>query len=149
MPRPDRAIVDEPFIRMNKALLSRDAPAAARGPAMKAFLKQVEQAMTNSWRLPGRYPLGQVGFLDSEFFKERIQPLVPLEVLERTVASVPDLPKLVRAFGERATVADILDLDLTQLARRAGITVEQAGDLRQRLLRIHPGDAGGRKPMGT
>ena len=66
---------------MNKALLSRDAPAAgsraaARGPAMKAFLKQVEQAMTNSWRLPGRYPLGQVGFLDSEFFKERIQPLV-------------------------------------------------------------------------
>jgi hypothetical protein len=149
IPRADRAIVDEPFIRMNKALLSRDAPAAARGPAMKAFLKQVEQAMANSWRLPTRYPLGQVGFLDSEFFKERIQPLVPPELLQRTVASVPDLPKLVRAFGERATVADILDLDLTQLARKAGITVEQAGDLRQRLLRIHPGDAGGRKRLGT
>jgi hypothetical protein len=130
--KPDRGIVDEPFIRMNKALWTTSSGETAA----KAFVRQVEQAMANSWRQPTRYPLGQVGLLDSEFFKDRIQPLVPQEVLQRTVASVPDLPKLVRAFGERATVAEILELDLGQLARRAGITVEQAGDLRQRLLRF-------------
>ena len=139
IPKPDRAIVDEPFIKMNKALLSGDASTTSRSAAAKAFVRQVEQAMANSWRQPTRYPLGHVGFLDSEFFKERVQPLVPQDALRRTVASVPDLPKLVRAFGDRATVAEILELDLGQLARRAGITVEQAGDLRQRLLRIHTG----------
>ncbi len=136
IPRADRAIVDEPFIRMNTALLSGEARAGTREPAMKAFLRQVERAMSNSWRLPTRYPLGQVGFLDSEFFKERFQTLVPPEILQRPIASVPDLPKLIRAFGERATVAEVLDMDLVQLARRAGVTVEQAGDLRQRLLRV-------------
>jgi hypothetical protein len=139
IPRPDRAIVDEPFIRMNGALLGGDASAGMREPAMNAFLRQVERTLTNSWRLPSRYPLGQVGFLDSEFFKDRIQPLVPAEALSRAITSVPDLPKLVRAFGERTTVADILQLNLAQLARKAGVTVEQAGDLRQRLLRIHSG----------
>jgi len=144
--RPEKAIVDEPVIKMNPAMLTREARAGARGPAMKAFIRQVERSMSNSWRLPRRYPLGEVGFLDSEFFKERVKSVVPPAILRTTLSSVPDLPSaLLGSLGEPTTVGEVLNLELTQLARKAGISIEQAGELRQRLLRIRPGEASGLK----
>lgn len=142
---PDRSIVDEPVIKINPALLTREARTGSRGPVMKAFLRQIERSMANSWRLPRRYPLGEVGFLDSDFFKDRIKGVLAPSILRRTLSSVSDVPPaLVSALGERTSVADALNLSLAQLASKAGITVEQAGALRQRLLRIHSGEAGSR-----
>ena len=62
----------EPVNRINRALIDARTRGGARAPAMKASVRQVEHAMANSWRLPGRYPMGEVGFLDSDFFKDRV-----------------------------------------------------------------------------
>src|SRR6516162_5923840 len=106
--------------------------------AMKAFLRRVERSMANSWRLPKRYPLGEVGFLDTDFFKGRIQKALPPEVLGRPLTNVADAPaRLVAAFGERATVGDVLALDLAALARKSGMTVKQVAEARAHLLRTH------------
>ncbi len=136
---PDRAIVDEPLIKLNPALMTRDAGRRSKAPAVKAFLKQVERTMSNSWRFPRRYPMGEVGFLDSEFFKDRIKRVLPPEILRRPLADVPGLPaQVVRSLGERATVADVLDLDLPRLAQKSGVSIEEAAYVRQKLLGISP-----------
>jgi len=134
----DRSIVAEPVISISPGLLTVDARAASRTPAMKAFLRRVERSMANSWRLPKRYPLGEVGFLDTDFFKGRIQKALPPEVLGRPLTNVADAPaRLVAAFGERATVGDVLALDLAALARKSGMTVKQVAEARAHLLRTH------------
>ncbi len=143
MPRPGRhdvpdgrSIVAEPVIRINRTLLDSRTRGGARGPAMKAFVRQVEHAMANSWRLPDRYPLGTVGFLDTDFFKDQVAKVAPPDILRTPLNRAPDVPaRLQQAFGERATVADVLGLNLATLARRAGISIAQARDLRARLLR--------------
>jgi hypothetical protein len=142
MPRPGRhdpdgrSIVAEPVIRINRTLLESRTRGGARGPAMKAFLRQVENLMANSWRLPGRYPPGTVGFLDTDFFKDQVAKVTPHDILRTPLNRAADVPaRLQQAFGERATVGDVLALDLATLARRAGISIAQARDLRVRLLR--------------
>ena len=102
--------------------------------------------MSNSWRLPKRYPLGEVGFLDSELFKDRITRALPPEVLRRPLAQVPDAPReLVSAIGEQTTVGDVMALDLAQLARKTGMTLKQAADARARLLHTQATAAGRRE----
>jgi hypothetical protein len=141
---PDKSIVDEPVIKINRALLNREALAVSRGPAMKAFLSQVERSMSNSWRFPWRYPLGTVGFLDTEFFRDRVEGTLPTEVRGRLLSSMAGLPaKLVSSLGDHATVADALKLDLSQLARRSGLSIEGAVRLRERILGIARREPGG------
>jgi hypothetical protein len=143
--KPERVIVDEPIISMNPALLTREARAESRGPTVMAFLRGIERAMSNSWRLPKRYPLGEVGFLDSDFFKERMKRALPAEILRRPLSAVPDLPAaLVDSLGPQTLVADALKLDLAQLAHKSGVSLEEAGELRQKLLRIRTREASGR-----
>jgi hypothetical protein len=144
MPQPGRhdvsdgrSIVAEPVIRINRTLLDSRTRGGARGPAMKAFLRQVEHLMANSWRLPDRYPPGTVGFLDTDFFKDQVAKVTPPDVLRTPLNRAPDVPaRLQQAFGGRGTIGDVLALDLATLARRAGISIAQARDLRARLLRV-------------
>ena len=132
---PGNVIVDEPIIKINPALLTREASAQTRMPAMKAFLKQVEHSMTNSWRFPRRYPVGQVGFLESEYFKNRIKDDLPQEYLKTPLAQVSDLSQaVVDALGERTTIAEALELNLASLAKKKGLTIEEAGRARRILL---------------
>ncbi|HYU77862.1 MAG TPA: hypothetical protein VEK56_02695 [Vicinamibacterales bacterium] len=144
--RPEKAIVDEPIISMNTALLTREARSESRAPTTMTFLHGIERAMSNSWRMPRRYPLGEVGFLDSDFFKERMKRALPPEILRRPLSAVPDVPPgLAESLGPQTSVDEALKLDLSQLARRTGLSVKEAGDLRKKLLRIPPDEASGRK----
>jgi hypothetical protein len=87
--------------------------------------------------------LGQVGFLDSDYLKNRIQQLLPQDALARPIGDVAGLPPaVVEALGADTSVADALSLDLPTFARRTGLSLRDSGLARRRLLGIDP-DASG------
>jgi hypothetical protein len=134
---PDKVIVDEPVIRVKSASLSRSAGKDNRSAAMHEFLGQVGRTMLNSWRIPRRYPLGEVGFLDSEYFKNRVKASLPTDYLERSIRSLRDLPSgAIERLGSTMTVEKALDMDLGAFARRSGLSITDAAAARRRLLGI-------------
>jgi hypothetical protein len=129
------SIVDEPVIAINPALLTQDTTSRTRSPAMKEFLRRVQTAMTNSWRNPRRHAFGTVGFLESDYFKDQIQKLLPKDHLERQLAQIAGLPKkVVESFGKDWTVARALKMDLASFARTTGLSVADAAKARRQLL---------------
>jgi hypothetical protein len=111
---------------------------------MKDFLKQVERSMSNSWRLPSRYPIGEVGFLESEYFKDSIKPVLPPEYLLTALSSIEGISReVVHSLGGRATVGEVLDMNLGELARKTGLDFAEVARVRRILLRLEPGEPGG------
>jgi len=144
--RPDKVIVDEPLISMHAALLTKEARAKSRAPTVMTFLRNIERALSNSWRMPRRYPLGEVGYLESDFFKERMKAVLPPDILRRPLSSVPDVTSaLADALGPDTPIAEVLKLDLAHLARRTGVSSAEAGALRRKLLGLRSNEASGRK----
>jgi hypothetical protein len=127
-------IVAEFPVAMAKRVLPRGED--TRMPAARYFLSQVRKAMTTSWRLPLRHAAGEgVGFLETDFFKDRIKKHLPREQLERRLAGVEGMKGKTGALGE-LTVADALDMDLADFSRKAGLTLPEAVAARRRLLGI-------------
>ena len=131
------SIVQESKILMNGALLTKDVVSQSRMPAMKELLRHIHCEMATSWRRPSRRAFGEVGFLDSDYFKERIKALLPNRVLGRTLKDIDGLPaSVVRGLGEKCTVDEALKLDLYSLMRKTGLTACQAGQARRMMLGI-------------
>jgi hypothetical protein len=106
---------------------------------MKELVRKIQSAMTNSGRLRTRLPAGEIGFLDTDYFKDRIKQVLPPEVLAIRLANVPNLPAaVVSAFGEQATVAEALVPDLASFARKTGLSVRDAANARFMLLTASP-----------
>jgi hypothetical protein len=140
---PEQCIIDEQIIQLNPDVLTLTATTTSRQPAMKELQRGIQIAMASSGRLPSRRPLGEVGFLESDFFVDSIKPQLPSEVLRLTLGNVRDLPEaLVRGFGPQATVADALQPDLTEFAARTGLSFKDAGQARFALLRAQPRPVG-------
>jgi hypothetical protein len=133
------SVVDERTIELNPALLTLTASQASRQPAMKELMQKIQSAMTTSGRLPSRRPVGAVGFLETDFFTDRVKPLLPPAALAMPLGTVAGLPPaVVRAFGSHATVADALAPDLAGFAARTGLDVADAGKARFTLLTARP-----------
>lgn len=148
-PEPDRGAVVRPPIRdfeigivaerpisVNRAVLTRSAANEGRMPAVKELLVQIQNALTTSWRLPTRRPLDEApGFLDTDYFKDKIKNLLPQEHLTRTLADLPELGKDVLArLGESCTVAEALEMDLAQFAEKSGLEMAEAARARRTLI---------------
>lgn len=132
---PDFSIVEEPIIRMKPSLLTRKTLEQSREPATKEFIAQVENSLLKGWRSTRRYPLGQVGYLESDYFKNRIIKALSKSYLGTLLTNISDLPvEVIKAFGVRGTVMDALKLDLPRLAKKVGITMEESGNVRRILL---------------
>ncbi len=137
-PASRESIVHERKIRMNPTMLSRSAVRESRAPATAELLRQVQHALATSWRQPMRYPPGTVGFLDSDYFRDRLTAILPAEQLARPVAKLEGLPPaVVRALGEMS-VGEAAGLDLTRLARLLGLSMSEAVDVRRTLLGSRP-----------
>jgi hypothetical protein len=133
------SIAIERVVRINPALLTPDVTRETRSPAMEEALRKIRSVMTTSWRLPGRRPPGKVGFLDSDYFKDRIKKVVPKEQLERPLAQVSDLPRAaIESLGERFSVAEALDMELTSFIQKTGLSLEDALNARRRMLGLAP-----------
>lgn len=133
------SIVDESKIRISPALLTRTATQESRLPAVKELLRQIHHTMATSWRQPTRYPAGTVGYLESDYFKNRVMGLMPRDRLEHPLTRVEGLPnEVIEALGEHCTVAEALEMELSRFARKTDLSVEDAAMARRRLLGIRP-----------
>jgi hypothetical protein len=136
-PVPGDFVVAEPKIRVRKALLGRTATGESRFPAMKELMQQIQSFMINSWRMPDRLEFGKVGFLESEYFKDRLLKIVPRKKLDETVSigqAIPDASQ-TKISGE-IKVGDLLKLDIATLMQKTGLDIDQALKLRKKLLGI-------------
>ncbi len=112
-------------------------------PAAKALLSQVQKAMTTSWRLPQRRPTDEApGFLESDYFRDRIKKYLPRDHLAGQAAALAKLDKRAAdKLGKSCTVADALDLDLRQFSQKAGLTIAEAVKARRTMLGIRAPEA--------
>ena len=96
---------------------------------------QIRHHLLNSWRSPQRRAPGTVGFLESDYLCERLRKRLPKAYLSRPIAEVRGLSKeVVKILGPRATVGDVLKLDLHRLCVFAKVNTEQAIRIRRLLL---------------
>ncbi len=136
-PRQIESIVDEPMLKMKKFLLNREASSQSRLPAMKEFLQKIQTALTTSFRSPKRHAFGNVGFLESDYFKDQIKQLLPERHLKSPIGQVKGLPdKVVKALGDDLTIEKALSIDLARFAQRTGLSIEDASKARHQLLGI-------------
>lgn len=132
--RPE-TFVDEGVIKLSAVVLTRSATAEGRSPAVKDLLRKIHNKMATSWRLRTRYPAGEIGFLASDFFANRLRENLPGSELTKPLREVEGISaSVVSALGEQGTVAEAVGLSLADLAKRTGMTLPDAAQLRQQLL---------------
>lgn len=131
------SIVDERKIRINPSLLTYRATTESRTSTAKELLREIQNAMTSSGRLPTRYPLGEVGFLESDYFKNRVREILPHERMETPLSRINGLPdEVVRNLGDQSTVGAALKMTLSDFARKTGLSIDKATNVRRALLGI-------------
>ncbi|WP_440454051.1 hypothetical protein [Psychrobacter sp. ASPA161_9] len=140
-------IVDEPKIRINKALMTKSAIRQNRAPLAKEFLSKVQSALTRSHNSISRHSSDdKVGFLESDYFKNQIKDILPKEYLETPISKIKGLPeRVIKTLGASLTVDQALSIDLARFSRKTGLGVEEASNARRLLLGISiPDDKSGR-----
>ena len=136
LPRYPVSVVDEPMISLSADYLTPEKLAVTRQPAIKQLMRKLQSAMSNSHRSPTRRPIGQTGFLESDYFKNQIAPFLSNEALASHVGGVEGLPAAVaHGLGNTTTVGEALKLDLSSFARKTGLSIPDAAEARTTLLR--------------
>lgn len=130
-------IVDERKIKIPSILLRKDVASQTKLPAMKEALRKIQSIMSTSWRLPSRQPFGEVGYLDSDYFKDQVKDLLPKQTLETPLGEIADLdPRVVQYFGEQRKVSEALRIDLATFAKSTGLSIEETLKTRRKLLGV-------------
>lgn len=110
--------------------------------AAKALLSELRTAMTTSWRMPQRRTEEDApGFLESDYFKDRIKRFVPRDRLDEPVPGLAKGGKKRESKERPLTVGEALDLDLFQFAEAAGLTIAEAVQARREMLGIRESEA--------
>ena len=134
----DSGIVAEPLIAISRRVLTGAANDDTRMPAMKELLSQIQNALTTNWRLPQRRPLEEAtGFLESDYFIDKIRKFLPPDHLTKALANVPGLGRDVCArLGESCTVNEALEMNLAKFSEKTGLRIAEAAKARRKLLGI-------------
>jgi hypothetical protein len=131
---PGDWVVSEDPVKIASAMLRRHVTTEGRGPVLKELLREIHGRMATSWRLRTRYPNGEISFLDTNYFADRIADTLPPEILERPLRELSGVPERVGPQLERAPVGEVLRLPLAELARRTGTDIAEAARARRRVL---------------
>jgi hypothetical protein len=131
---PGDWVVSEDPVKVATAMLRRHVTTGGRTPVLKELLREIQGRMATSWRLRTRYPNGEITFLDTSYFADRIGGTIPVEILERPVRELPGLPEPVGERLEQIPVGEVLRLPLAELARRTGTDIAEAARARRRVL---------------
>jgi hypothetical protein len=131
------SIVAEMHLKLPGGLLTREAGSHGRLPLVKELLRTIQTALSTNWRLPCRMPFGEVGFLDSDYFKDSMLGRISKAALARPLREIPGLAQqVVDVFGENGSVQDVLKLDLPELIAKTGISPRQAIVTRRAVLGV-------------
>jgi hypothetical protein len=129
------SVVYEDKVKIPRLLVTPTQLGASRTPAARELMYQIRQHMLNSWRRPQRRPHGLVGFVESDYVRERLIAILPKAQLSVRIRDVKGLPKgVVQALGAKATVGDVLKLGLHQLSAKSKLGLEDAIGVRRALL---------------
>ena len=126
--------MSEDPVKVATAMLRRHVTSEGRTPLLKELLREIHGRMATSWRLRTRYPNGEISFLDTSYFADRIGDTLPPDVLERPVRELPGVPEPVGRRLERPPVGEVLRLPLAEFARRTGTDIADAARARRRVL---------------
>lgn len=141
---PESWIAKESMIRLAPENLRQQALGQSGMPALRDLLSRIHRGMISASRPLGRRPPGEVGFLDTDWFKEQIRKLLPERHLEQALSRVEGLPEeVVRALGAKCAVHEALKLDLESFVRKTGLRTADAIQARRRLLGLPRGADGG------
>jgi hypothetical protein len=135
-PTSDKSsIVYEAKLKLPRYLLDKKEMQKSRTPVARELMNQVHHHLLTSWRLGQRRIPGAVGFLDSDYVAQRMARHLPKSFLTRRLGTVKGLPRtFIQSFGARTTIEDVLKFDLHQLSKRARVKLEDAIQIRRKLL---------------
>jgi hypothetical protein len=138
------SIVYEANLKLPRYLLDKKEMQKSRTPAARELMNQIHHHLLTSWRLGQRRIPGAVGFVDSDYVAQRMALHLPKAYFMRRVGALKGIPKTIaQSLGAKATVGDVLRLDLHQLSKRARVKLEDAIQIRRKLLGFL--DPGGQK----
>jgi hypothetical protein len=84
-------------MQINGALLTRDVVSQSHKPGIKELLRNIQSEMVTSRRRPSRHAFDEMGFLGSDYFKDRIKVVLSKDVLGRTLKGIKGLlPSVVK-----------------------------------------------------
>ena len=143
---PQSSIVYEANMKLPRHLLDPKAMQKSRTPAARELMHQIHHHLLTSWRLAQRRVHGAVGFVDSDYVTHRMAGHLPKAYLTHRVAEVKGIPRgVVQALGSKTVVGDVLKLELHELRKRANVKLEEAIQIRRRLLGFVEQGATGKK----
>ena len=95
--------------------------------AINEVLRSVQSAFNTSWRLPSRSPLGEIGFLESDYFANRIRQSLDDDDLKAPLEELDGLDaETVERLGTNLTVDEVLSMGLADLREKSGLKSEDA-----------------------
>ncbi|MCP4263261.1 MAG: hypothetical protein GY774_37995 [Planctomycetes bacterium] len=134
-PQPGDWIVDERLIALPRALVDPVSRGDTRMPATKEILKQIQFALSSSWRRRTRRPFGEVSFIDSNYFEKQVTRFLQQSELKKSLNEFDDIPRgVVDALGETFSVGEAVDMDLSSFAAATNLSFSDALDVRRKLL---------------
>ena len=93
-----------------------------RQPAVRETLRQIQHAMARSSRMPSRRPLGQVSFLTSDYFANKMAQYIPDAVADEEVTD--------EGQNVRLTVNELMGRGLVDLERTTHLPAESLTRMR-------------------
>ena len=131
----NESIVDVREIHVPMKMLKPDTTSWIPVPDFEQLLTEIKFAMNTSWRLPTRQAYGEVGFLDSDYFKNQILKLLPENDLKTPVAELGIFSsEVTELLGQRCTLGDALAMDLSTFAKKTKLKIPEAISERNKLL---------------
>lgn len=129
------SMVDTRTINIPPQLLTSETSPLPPSPAFNEILRDVQFAMSTSWRLPTRQAYGEVGFLESDYFKDQIREALSEKDLKAPLSELGVLPDgMIELLGKSCTVDEALAMDLSTFAEKTKLSVPEAIKERNKLL---------------
>lgn len=130
-------VVNEMSLDIPSRVMTKSAQQESRMPLLKSVLREIETTLVRNGRLRTRYPFGKVNYLASDHFLKKVAPFIPKDYMDTTLDNVAEMSDKVRdALGAKTTIAQLIDMDVTTLSRKSGLSLGDAIALKRELLRV-------------
>jgi len=136
---PPISIVAETPISVNGNIIMATGEKMSFYPVIKEGLKKIGNALMTSWRHPMRHQEGEIDFIDTDYFKEKIKSILPKDHINKKITDIKNVSdSIVSSLGKDLTIGQALKLDLSTLVRKTKISKKEAINFRRNLIGASP-----------